>query len=160
MTKDELIAHLQLEPHIEGGWFRRIHTAPLNITTAHGERAAMSSIHYLLTDDSPIGHLHRNRADILHYWQLGSAVRYWLIDPAGAMSCVVLGPNLRAGQQLQLLVPGGCWKASELPGGEYGLVAEAVCPGFDFADHEMGECAQLTERYPHLRDTLQRLCRL
>lgn len=159
MTKDELIAHLQLEQHIEGGWFRRIYTAQPTIATANGERAAMSAIHYLLTDDSPIGHLHRNHSDILHFWQLGSAVRYWLIDPVGALSSVVLGPNLRDDQQLQLLVPGGWWKASELTTGEYGLVSEAVCPGFDFADHEMGDRAQLTTRHPNLCDALQRLCR-
>lgn len=159
MTKGELIAHLQLEQHIEGGWFRRIHTAQRHVDTPHGSRAALSSIHYLLTDDSPRGHLHRNRSDILHYWQLGGAVQYWLIDLAGELHSHVLGPDLSAGQQLFLQVPGGWWKASELLTREYGLVSEAVCPGFDFADHEMGDLTQLTQHHPHLHDTLRRLCR-
>lgn len=164
MTKDELIAHLQLEQHVEGGWFRRIYTAQPTVATADGERAAMSSIHYLLTDDYPRGHLHRNRSDILHYWQFGGALQYWLINPAGELHSHVLGPDLSAGQQLFLCVPGGWWKASELLTGannamNYGLVSEAVCPGFDFADHEMGDVDTLSTQHPQLRDTLRRLCR-
>ncbi len=154
MTKQELIEQLQLEPHIEGGYFRRSYAAAAEFDG----RALMSSIFYLLTDDSPVGHLHRNRSDILHYWQAGGPIRYTLLSAEGELKEVVMGPDLAAGQQLQLLVPGGLWKASELIGGEFGLVSEAVCPGFDYRDMALADAAEIKASYPQHWSRLARLC--
>ncbi len=144
MNSATIIAQLGLEPHLEGGYFRRSYTAPHSING----RPAMSSIYYLLTADSPIGHLHRNRSGILHFWQGGSSLRYTVISPNGELKQKVMGPNIGAGEQLQILVPGGYWKASELCAGDYGLISEAVCPGFDFADHQLASAAQIQHDYP------------
>lgn len=156
MTDDgaALIARLGLERHPEGGWFRRIHTSDRHIDTAHGERPRVTSIHYLLTADEPLGRLHRNRSDILHYLQGGGPVAYLLLDEAsGHLRRVVLGPG--ADQQLFLFVPGGVWKASALiDGASHALVAEAVVPGFDFADHAFADAALLA-RYPQHHAALQ-----
>lgn len=148
-----LIARLGLEPHPEGGWFKRIHTAGQVVDTAHGPRARVSSIHYLLTTDQPRGRLHRNRSDILHYLQGGGPVEYLLLDEAtGALNHVVLGDG--ACQALFLFVPGGVWKASRLLGAAtHALVSEAVVPGFDFADHAFADGA-LLDRFPQHRDAL------
>lgn len=143
-TSSELIKQLNLEPHLEGGYFCRTFTSS---HTVNG-RAALSSIYYLLSNASPIGHLHRNRSDILHFWQQGSPIHYTLIAPDGSMSELVMGPDLAAGQQLQMLVPGGFWKASELRCGEHGLISEAVCPGFDFSDHELATAEQIQRDFP------------
>lgn len=133
-----LIARLGLEPHPEGGWFRRIHTAAATVKTANGPRAQVSSIHYLLTADQPRGRLHRNRSDILHYLQGGGPVEYLLLDEAGSLRRVTLGSA--PGQALFLHVPGGVWKASQLIGAAaHALVSEAVVPGFDFADHAFAD---------------------
>lgn len=155
MTKNELIERLGLEPHVEGGHFRRLYAA----AAEYGGRPLMTSIHYLLTDDSPVGHLHCNRSDILHFWQAGSPLRYTLLSPHGELRSVVMGPDLAAGQQLQLLVPGGTWKASELMEGEYGLIAEAVCPGFDYRDMELATRAMLQVSYPQHYERLRHLCK-
>ena len=118
----------------------------------------MSSIFYLLSDDSPIGRLHRNRSDILHYWHAGSALRYWLVKPNGELLQVVLGPDLANGEQLQLLVPGGWWKGTELIGGDFGLLSEAVCPGFDFADMELARFDLIAATFPQHAQVLRRFC--
>jgi len=137
-SSQALIARLGLEPHPEGGWFRRIHTAATTVETARGPRAQVSSIHYLLTAEQPRGRLHRNRSDILHYLQGGGPVEYLLLDEAGALRRVVLGHA--PGQALFLHVPGGVWKASQLvDGASHALVSEAVVPGFDFADHAFAD---------------------
>lgn len=60
----------------------------------------------------------------------------------------MLGPDLAAGQQLQLTVRGGVWKASHLPEGTYGLISEAVSPGFEFADMTLGERELLLNQFP------------
>lgn len=163
MDKQQLIAHLQLEPHLEGGYFRRTYAASRTAAIEDvGDRLLMSSIFYLLTDDSPIGFFHRNRSDILHYWQGGSSLTYYLIDSTGQLRQVQLGPNLDAGEQLQLLVTGDTWKATELHAGEFGLLSEAVSPGFEYRDMELATSAGLLAQFPHLapqRALLQRLCK-
>ena len=150
MTRDELIEILQLEPHIEGGYFRRTfdsaHRDP--VPTEQGPRLTLSSIYYLLTADSPIGYWHKNQSDILHFWHMGGPVTYQLIHPDGHVETVVLGPDLEGGQCLQLAVRGRSWKASELVQGDYGLISEAVAPGFDYADMELGQRAQLLAQFP------------
>lgn len=153
-----LIARLGLEAHPEGGWFRRIHTSDHRLDTDHGPRARVTSIHYLLTADAPLGRLHRNRSDILHYLQGGGPVEYLLLDEAsGALRRVVLGSA--PDQQLFLFVPGGVWKASRLTGAaDHALVSEAVVPGFDFADHAFADTALLA-RFPQHRDALAALVR-
>lgn len=158
MNKNNLIARLALKPHPEGGYFRRVFTSGHHSTTDNGsQRPAMSSIYYLLTDDSPVGHWHRNQSDIMHYFHLGSALRYWLISPSGNLTVATLGPKLEAGQQLQLLVPGGYWKATELESGEYGLLSEAVCPGFVPQDMEMASATTLGAEFPQHKTIIQRL---
>jgi predicted cupin superfamily sugar epimerase len=158
MNKNNLIASLALKPHPEGGYFRRTFTSDHLCTTNNShQRPAMSSIYYLLTDDSPVGHWHRNRSDIMHYFHLGSALRYWLISPEGKLTGVTLGPGLATGQQLQLLVPGGYWKASELAAGEFGLLSEAVCPGFVPQDMEMASAVRLAAEFPQHHAIIQRL---
>lgn len=140
------IARLSLAPHPEGGWFRRIHTDPRVVHTPHGPRAALTSIHYLLTRDQPLGCLHRNRSDILHYLQDGGPVEYLLLSSDGALERVVLGPA--ADQQLFLFVPGGIWKGSRLIGGaSHALVSEVVTPGFSDADHCFAR-RDLLDRHP------------
>lgn len=155
MNKQRLIESLQLEPHIEGGYFRRTYNSPLTSDVNGQNRTLLSSIFYMLTDDSSIGYFHRNQSDIIHYWHGGEALRYWLIDPQGKLSSPVLGPEEE--QQLQLLVPGGYWKATELEQGEFGLLSEAVSPGFDYDDMELATTMQIQADFPALFDQLRRL---
>ncbi|WP_051943673.1 cupin domain-containing protein [Streptacidiphilus rugosus] len=134
MRAQELVESLGLEPHPEGGFFRRIYTSPHAHHTPGGERPTATSIHYLMTDARPCGRLHRNRSDILHFFLEGDPVEYHVLDAEGRHRVHLLGPDTPG---RLLTVPGGRWKASRLPpGSRYTLVAEVVTPGFDFADHE------------------------
>jgi len=160
----ELIAALDLEEHVEGGYFRRSYAAEdqPRVSTDGGKRYSMTSIFYLLTSDSPIGHFHRNRSDIVHYFQLGDPIDYFLIHPDGHLEQVTLGPDPRQGQQLQLTVPGGIWKASQLRAGGtrgYGLISEAVSPGFDYADMSLGDTSELRAAFPQHANVIEALSR-
>ncbi|MEM9489033.1 MAG: cupin domain-containing protein [Myxococcota bacterium] len=156
MNKQQLIDTLQLEPHIQGGYFRRTYQSSGQWEFGWGLRHSMTSIFYLLTDDSSIGHWHLNRTDIVHCFQLGQPVKYSVISPEGEFQQHVMGPDLAAGQHLQFTVPGGWWKASELTGGSYGLLSEAVSPGFDYADMNMGKEDAMLQQFPHLADEIRR----
>ncbi|MDO8860530.1 cupin domain-containing protein [Haliea sp. E1-2-M8] len=155
--KRTVIATLGLEAHVEGGYFARTFQPDHRpqVETPRGPRYTMTSIHYLLTNDSPIGHWHRNESDIVHFYHLGAPVHYYLLHPDGRLEQAVLGPDLAAGQRLQLTVHGGVWKASHLPAGEYGLISEAVAPGFDYADMALGKRAELLAEFPQHADVVR-----
>ncbi len=137
-----LETELGLEPHPEGGYFRRIHTAATTLITEQGRRHSASAIHYLLTAEQPQGRFHRVRSTILHFVQSGGPVQYACIDTQGQLTETVLG--YAAGQALFLEVPASTWKCSRLlPGATHALVSEVVLPGFDWADHEYLEPSML-----------------
>lgn len=152
-----IINILSLEPHIEGGYFRRTYAAE-----PENGKCFASSIYYLLTAQSPVGHLHRNRSDIIHYFHSGQSFRYTLIDTQGNLSTVTLGNNIDQGETPQLLVKGGYWKASELlidqtDPEQYGLISEAVVPGFNYQDMQIATGHDLLTLWPQHQNTLQHL---
>lgn len=159
----DVIGTLSLQPHLEGGYFRRTYQADHRdpLETPSGPRHLMTSIYYLLDQQSPVGQFHFNRSDILHYFHLGDAIEYSLIHADGSLQTLVMGTDILAGQLLQLHVPGGIWKASRLLDGEngFGLISEAVSPGFDFADMEMGDRQKLAQQFPQHRTLIEKLTR-
>ncbi len=163
LTAQDWIDYLQLEGHIEGGFFRRIYQAdhrPM-LRTEQGERYLMTSIYYLLSAQSPIGHFHLNRSDIMHVFVAGDPITYHLIDDeTGEYRQVVLGDDIRNGQTPTMMVRGGTWKASEVPAnGEagFGLITEVVSPGFDYSDMTLGKKQDLLARFPQHQDRILRL---
>lgn len=153
---EQIIISLGLEPHIEGGYFKRTYVAPLQIDTDVGTRQLLSSIYYLLTSQARIGHWHKNRSDIMHYFHAGSPLSYYLINPEGELTHHTLSNDLNQGLP-QLLVPGGYWKATVLEEGEYGLLSEAVTPSFDFQDMQLAGADVLMSLYPQHQDIIYRL---
>ncbi len=162
-TAQELIEALNLEGHVEGGFFRRTYeaTEQPRVDGDQGERFSMTSIYYLLTGEGPVGHFHRNRSDIVHYFHLGDPITYTLIHPDGELETVTMGPDPRQGHRLQLTVPGGIWKASRLSPGPlgYGLISEAVSPGFDYSDMTLGQTSRLIEAFPQHETVIRPLSR-
>jgi len=152
MNKNDLIKQLSLTEHTEGGYFAESYRSTGTISTDRlgSDRSLLTSIYYLLTNDRPIDHLHRNQSDILHYFQAGSAITYLLVSPAGELEKVKLGLNFIEGEVGQLLVPGGYWKAAVLESGEYGLLGESVAPGFDYRDMEIAQADTFEADFPDL----------
>ncbi len=152
MNKQELIEHLSLVEHIEGGYFNETYRSGYIVSTDREgqERNILTSIYYLLTDDRPIDHFHKNQSDIIHYFHCGSPITYLILDSSGKLDKVKLGLNIAQGEKPQLLVPGGCWKAAILEAGEFGLLGEAVAPGFDYRDMEIATVDKFQEYFPHL----------
>ncbi len=159
-TKETLLKELNLEPHVEGGYFFRTYTSPRKLTregSSDIEKATMSSIFYMLTRDSPVDYFHVNiSSDIVHYFHLGLPIKYIVVTPEAKCSSTVLGHDVAAGQKLQLTVPSGCWKAAELVGVadcgsktlDYGLISEAVSPEFRYKDWRIATEEDLKELVP------------
>jgi predicted cupin superfamily sugar epimerase len=85
-----LIEKLDLKEHIEGGYFSRTYQSPMQ----SAERPFMTSIFYMLTADRPVGHFHKNKSDIMHYFHLGSPMSYLTISPEGKLDKFTLGPDM------------------------------------------------------------------
>ncbi|WP_062389366.1 cupin domain-containing protein [Demequina iriomotensis] len=130
-------ALLGLEPHPEGGWFRRTYTASSAVDTAGGPRPAATIIHYLLTPDEESA-WHVVSSDEVWLWHGPGALELRLGGagdaPDDAAVAVTLGPDLAAGHVAQALVPAGTWQAARPATDQEVLVSCAVSPGFDFAD--------------------------
>jgi predicted cupin superfamily sugar epimerase len=161
VNKQQWIAQLGLEPHVEGGYFRRSYASKQrgSLEGAAGDRLSLTCIYYLLSDESPLGYWHRNKSDIVHFFHQGAALEYYLLGPDGVLSRQLLGADANAGQVLQLAVPGGTWKCTHLSSGEFGLISEAVVPGFDYADMELGDVAVLSAQYPQHASLFERFCK-
>ena len=159
MTKDDVANMLGLAGHFEGGYFRETFRADHRdrVETPRGPRSTMTAIYYMLTDDSPIDVFHTKHSDGIQFYQLGEPLTYHLIHPDGRYEKVVLGPDIARGQQLQLAVQGGTWKAAELESGAFGLVSEAVAPGWEMEDMILASRAELTALFPQHSDLLARL---
>ena len=156
MSDPDWVSKLGLEIHPEGGYFKRIYTSQRCHLTLHGERALVTSIYYLLDGEQPLGRLHRNRSDILHFFLDGGPVEYLMLTADGELRRERLGNG--PGDSRFLLVSGGCWKASQLIGGaSHALVAEVVTPGFDYADHQFAREEDLRREYPQHLEALRPL---
>jgi purine nucleoside permease/predicted cupin superfamily sugar epimerase len=164
LTAKQLAEALNLEPHIEGGYFRQTFKADHrpSIATEKGDRVTMTSIYYLLSADSPVGHFHMNQSDIMHYFHTGDPITYYMLKPDGSLQITILGPDPTKGHQMQMMVKGGTWKASKIPTDAkfgYGLIGEAVAPGFDYADMQLGKTAMLLKQFPQHKDFIRELSR-
>lgn len=128
---------LELQPHPEGGWFRRTWAAEKAVDTPGGERPAATCIHYLLAPGEE-SRWHVVSSDELWLWHGPGTLELSFggegPDPSDTPDTVVLGPDLAAGERPQWIVPAGTWQAARLAGHAEALVTCVVSPGFDFAD--------------------------
>lgn len=129
-----------LEPHPEGGWYKRTWASPASVETQGGTRPAATMIEFLLPPgESSAWHLVDN--DEIWLWhgpdeliiELGGTGAH-----PGDASQYVLGADATSGQCVQVLVPGGTWQRT-LPGEGQVLVSCVVSPGFSFDDFALAE---------------------
>jgi uncharacterized protein len=125
---EELISTLQLSPHPEGGYFRRIYESTKRTEVNGLERPTLTAIKYLLTA-GVTSRWHRVDATEIWDWQEGSALELSMFDPeARTLSRAQLDTSARGGQQSQV-VPAGVWQSARSLG-DYSLMDCSVSPGF------------------------------
>jgi hypothetical protein len=149
VTADEIKTLLKLEPHpIEGGSFRRTYTSAAALELPRGIRPAGTAIYYLL-EPGTFSEMHVLDSDEMFHFYLGDAVEMLQLYPDGRSAAFTLGPDLEAGQHVQLVVPAGVWQGTRLIGdGKVALLGCTVTPGFDFADYRSGSYGELVEKWP------------
>ena len=127
---NEIIRLLNMKPHPEGGYYAETYRSE------GGERGDSTAIYYLLSADE-VSAWHRVDADEHWLWHAGGPLSLTVSPPDGkGAKAYALGPDLRAGQRPQLVVPKHHWQTAESLGG-WTLVSCVVAPGFEFSGFEL-----------------------
>ena len=128
----EIIRLLSMQPHPEGGHY----VETFRSAAPEEKRPACTLIHFLLQADE-VSAWHRVDADEIWLWQAGGPLALTTSPPDGkGAHAITLGPDLRASQRLQGIVPAHHWQTAETLGA-WTLVSCTVAPGFDFAGFEL-----------------------
>src|ERR1700677_2800638 len=149
VTADEIKTLLNLEPHpIEGGFFRRTYTSASAVELPRGIRPAATAIYYL-SEPGTFSEMHVLDSDEIFHFYLGDPVEMLQLHPDGRSAVYTIGPDLAAGQHVQLTVLARVWQGTRLIGGDkVALLGCTVTPVLDFADYRSASYAELAEKWP------------
>jgi predicted cupin superfamily sugar epimerase len=157
------IEKLGLSEHPEGGYFAPAYRSSERIEESclpngfTGDRALVSSIHYLLARGQ-ISALHRLKSVEMWHFYSGDPLSIYILEPNGTLKERTLGPDIDKGQEFQITIEPGCWFGAEHYGpGEYTLVGCTVSPGFEYEDMEFAGRDELLGRYPQHRGLIEKL---
>ena len=124
MTADQIIAHLDLAPHPEGGHYRQT-------WVAENEGRPSGTCIYFLLKDGESSHWHRVDATEIWLYHAGAPLILSMAEAdAGPAVDHLLTPDLTKGMP-QIIVPENHWQAARTTG-EFTLVSCTVSPGFQF----------------------------
>lgn len=158
------IEHLQLIPHPEGGYYKEVYRASESIPHSalperfSGSRSFATSIYYLL-EQGDFSAFHRIHSDETWHFYAGGSLEVVMLH-SGSHEIITLGSQIADGECLQYTVPAGVWFASRPKAlAPYALVGCSVSPGFDFADFELADRAELLSAYPDSHAIISALTR-
>lgn len=131
MTPSQIIDHLRLERHPEGGWYRQTWGA------TNAGRPTGTCIYFLLQAGES-SHWHRVDATEIWLYHSGSPLILSLSpDETGPATDHLLTPDLTKGAP-QLIVPENHWQAARCTGA-FTLVSCTVSPGFQFSGFTLAD---------------------
>jgi len=156
-TADEIAELLQLQPNATCGSVRVTYMSKLQVG-AGGLPAPFadshplgSALYFLVTPHAPV-RPHRIRNDQLYHYYLGDPLEVFLLHDGAQAERVIVGPDLRSGQLVQLLIPGSTFHTARLLGdGEWFLGGSTEWPGVvPEKDVEIGDVDKLCAEHPEV----------
>jgi predicted cupin superfamily sugar epimerase len=164
ISAQQLIDVLQLEPHPTCGYVAetyrsRERIAPGGLDGAFADgRPLGSALYFLVTRDRPV-RLHRIRNDQLYHRYLGDTLEVLALYADGSHAVHLVGPDLAAGERVQLFLPGGTVHTARLrEGGSWFLGASTEWPGVEPTDVELGDPDKLAALFPAAASLLDQFC--
>jgi uncharacterized protein len=135
MRPEDIAKKLNLDPHPEGGYYRRVYT---HETKYEGERGLASSIYFLLEGGMQT-RWHKTDGDELWLWHAGSPILLSMAQhDVGPVTTLVLGANVFGGEHPQLLILENHWQSAKVDG-LWALVSCVVSPEFTFDKYIMAD---------------------
>jgi predicted cupin superfamily sugar epimerase len=127
----EIVRMLGMQPHPEGGWYVETFRDPDEV-----DGRSRSTAIYFLLEAGQVSEWHRVDAVEVWHWHAGAPLALSISVDGETASAMHLGPDLRAGQRPQGIVPARAWQAAESLGA-WTLVGCTVAPGFRFEGFEL-----------------------
>jgi predicted cupin superfamily sugar epimerase len=124
VTADEIIRHLGLRPHPEGGHF------------VETFRATESTAIYFLLKAGERSHWHKVNADEIWHHYAGAPLELSMSDDGRTVRHLRLGTDFGIGEQPQAVVPRHVWQAARSLGA-WTFVGCTVAPAFEYAGFEL-----------------------
>ena len=152
---------LGLEPHPEGGYYRRTYQSSTDhlFDWFQGKRPISTAIYYLL-EKGDFSSFHKIKSDECWHFYAGGALHIHMVENNGKYHLKKLGSRLDEDEVFQFVVPAEAWFAVEpAPGTEYALTGCTVSPGFDFEDFTLADKNDLVAEFPEHHEIINRLCR-
>jgi predicted cupin superfamily sugar epimerase len=161
MTFEDVRKLLDLAPNATCGYVRvtfvskhKIAPGGMQAPFADG-RPAGSALYFMLTPEEPVK-LHRIRNDQLYHYYLGDPIEVLMLLEDGTTQLHTVGPDLKSGHKVQLLIPGGTFHTARVAGEHrWFLGASTEWPGVEPADVEIGNAEALAARYPKVADKIR-----
>jgi predicted cupin superfamily sugar epimerase len=149
----ELIEHYKLEPMpIEETLFLCTYSSKQEIS--EGKPFCTAIIALYCDEPRSVSLFHKLPVDEVWHFYRGDPLRLVLLYPDGSSKDVIMGNDLRKGQNIQYVVPAGVWQAGHMVvGGRYSLFGCTMAPGFTDDMFEGGTHEKLVNTYPdRIRD--------
>jgi predicted cupin superfamily sugar epimerase len=153
LTADQIPTLLNLEPNATCGFVRLTFTSKELIGAGvlpapfAGKRPLGTALYFMVTLGAPV-RLYRIRNDQLYHYYLGDPLEVILLHADATTERIIVGPDLRGGQRVQLLIPGNTFHTARLVRGRWFLGASTEWPGVVPADVEIGDVDELAGKYP------------
>jgi predicted cupin superfamily sugar epimerase len=152
LTADEIRGLLSLEPNATCGFVRVTFVAKRSIAAgglpapfADG-RPLGSALYFMVTPNAPV-RLHRIRNDQLYHYYPGDPIEVFLLHADGTSERIIIGPDLRNGARVQLVIPGNTFHTARLIGRRrWFLGASTEWPGVVPSDVEIGNVNTLAQK--------------
>jgi predicted cupin superfamily sugar epimerase len=161
MTYQDVERLLDLKPNATCGYVRvtfmsteRIAAGGLPAPFESG-RPKGSALYFMLTPQEPVK-LHRIRNDQFYHYYLGDPIEVLMMLTDGSTQHHIVGPDLRAGQKVQLFIPENTFHTARVIGTrQWFLGGSTEWPGVEPAGVELGNADALAKRYPTVAEHIR-----
>lgn len=153
----DLVTHLKLDQHPEGGAFAEVFTATETYTKNKNTRALAGSIYFLL-NKKEVSHFHVNGCEELWYYHEGCGMRLSIINKDGSITEKLLGTNVAKGEKPMVYIPPNTIFAAEnLDQNSYTLVSCMTTPKFQYKAWRLCGKAELLKKAPQHKALIDRM---
>lgn len=152
------IENLNLEPHPEGGFFKRTYRSGLEMEYLGNNLPVSSAIMYLL-DSKGFSAFHRLNVDEIWHFYYGDPIIIYLLHPSFGFQQTVLGDTGSGLPQFQFTVKKGIWMAAATLNERFTLVGCTLAPSFSFDGFELAKREELIQEFPGHQSVIKKYTR-
>jgi len=141
---------------VEGTFYRQTYRSSEELPD--GTPAGTAMIGMYSAEPPSFSCFHRlTRHELWHFYS-GDPFELILLYPGGGHEAVVMGPDVAAGEKVQVDVPPDVWQAGRLvSGGRMAVYGCTLAPGFTPSCFEAAEREKLLSEYPDMAEIISEL---